>query len=90
MCYIGESARPLGKRMKEHITTRSSSTSAVSEHLKAAKQHFDPDKVNILAREPEDFSRKILEAIHIRKEKPTLNRDKGLDLDPVWDPVLID
>ena len=27
--------------------------------------------------------------VHIRKEKPALNRDKGLDLDPVWDPVLI-
>ena len=89
-CYIGESARPLGKRIKEHITTRSSSTSAVSEHLKTAKHHFDPDKVKILAREPKDFSRKILEAIHIRKEKPALNRDKGLDLDPVRDPGLID
>ena len=89
-CYIGESARPLGKRIKEHITTRSSSTSAVSEHLKTAKHHFDPDKVKILARKPKDFSRKILEAIHIRKEKPALNRDKGLALDPVWDPVLID
>ena len=65
-CYIGESARPLGKRIKEHITTRSSSTSAVSEHLKTAKHHFDPDKVKILAREPKDFSRKILEAIHIQ------------------------
>ena len=72
-CYIGESARPLGKRIKDHITTRSSSTSAVSEHLKTAKYHFDSDKVKILAREPKDFSRKILEAIHIRKEKPALN-----------------
>ena len=88
-CYIGESARPLGKRVKEHITTRSSSTSAVSEHLKTEKHHFDPNKVKILARETKDFARKILEAIHIRKEKPALNRDKGLDLDPVWDPVLL-
>ena len=85
-----ESARPLGKRIKEHITTRSSSTLAVSEHPKTAKHHFDPDKVKKLAREPKDFSRKILEAIHISNKKPPLNRDKGLDLDPVWDPVLID
>ena len=89
-CYIGESARPLGKLIKEHITTRSSSISAVSEHLKTTKHHFDPDKVKILARERKDFSRKILEAIHVRKEKPALNREKGLDLCPVWDPVLID
>ena len=89
-CFIGESARPLLKHMKEHITTRASSTSAVSEQLKTAKYYFDPDKVKILAREPKNFSRKTLEAIHIRKEKPALNRDKGLDLDPVWDLVLID
>ena len=48
--------------------------STVSEHLKTSKHHFDPEKVNILAREPKDFARKILEAIHIRKEKPILNR----------------
>ena len=35
--YIGESARLLGKRIKEHITTRSSSTSAVAEQLKKKK-----------------------------------------------------
>ena len=65
-CYIGESARPLGKRIKEHITTRFSSTSAVSEHLKTAKHNFDSDKDKILARDPKDFSRKILQVIHIR------------------------
>ena len=57
-CYIRESARRLGKRIKEHITTRSSSTLAVSEHRKTAKHHFDPDKVKILAREPKDFPEK--------------------------------
>ena len=45
------------------------------------KIYFDADRVKVLAREPKDFSRKILEVIHIRKEKPALNRDKGLDLD---------
>ena len=77
-CYIGESARPLSKHIKKHITTRFSTTSAVSEHLKSTKHHFDPDKVKILVREPKDFAGKILEAIHIRKEKPTFNIDKEL------------
>ena len=51
--HIEESARPLGKRIKEHITTRYSSTSAVSEHLKTAKHHFDPNKVKSLRIFPE-------------------------------------
>ena len=47
---------------------------------------FECDKV--LEKEPKDFPRKVLEAIHIRKKGPNLNRDKGLDLDPVWDNLI--
>ncbi len=32
-----------------------------------------------LAKEPNDYSRTILEAIHIRKNYPTLNPDKNLE-----------
>ena len=35
-----------------------------------------------------DFQRKILEAIRIRTLNPKLNRDKGLELDLVWDNLL--
>ncbi len=55
--YIGESARPLGKTLKEHNTRRASATSTVSEHLKSTQHHFDPEKVKILAMEPKDYSR---------------------------------
>ena len=41
-----------------------------------------------LEKEPKDFPRKVLEAIHMRKKGPNLNRDKGLDLDPVWDNLI--
>ena len=61
----------------------------VSEHLLTAEHHFDPDEFKMLSREPKDFARKILEAIHIRKETPVFDRDKGLDLDSVLDSVLI-
>ena len=40
-------------------------------------------------REPKDFPRRVLEAIHIRTAKPRLNRDKGLEIDPVWDNLLL-
>ena len=36
-----------------------------------------------LSADDDVISSKILEAIHIRKEKPAHNRDKGLDLDPI-------
>ncbi len=82
---IGESDIRLGKRRKaEHNTT-----SAVSEHLKSTQHHFDSEKVEILAKEPKDYSRKILEAIQIRQNNPSLSRDKGLELDPFWDRVLL-
>ena len=42
----------------------------------------------MLEREPKDFPRKILKAIHIRTLNPKLNRDEGLELDPVWDNLL--
>jgi len=87
--YIGESARKLEKRLNEHKSSAGSSKSAVREHVVRSKGHqIDWDNVKLLEREPKDFSRKVLEAIHIRTETPKLNRDKGLDLDPIWDNLL--
>ena len=45
--------------------------------------NIDWENVKELEREP-----KIMEAIHIRTLNPKLNRDKGLDLDLVWDNLL--
>ena len=49
---------------------------------------IDWDNVKVLEKETKDFSRKVFEAIHIRKKGPNLNRDEGLDLDPVWDNLV--
>ncbi len=54
----------------------------VSEHLKSTQYYFDPEKVKILTKESKDYSRKILEAIHIRQNNPSLNRHKGLEMAP--------
>ena len=43
---------------------------------------------HVVERESKDFSRRVLEAIQIKSKGPNLNRDKGLDLDPVWDTLL--
>ena len=44
--------------------------------------------VNVLERESRDFPRKTWDAIHIRILNPKLNRNKCLELDPVWDNLL--
>ena len=46
--------------------------------------------MEILEYEENWFKRGILEAIHIRKEKPTLNKDLGrYNLSKIWDSVII-
>ena len=46
------------------------------------------DKVKVLAREPQEFKRKLTEAIHIHLEKASLNRSDGLALPDVYLPLL--
>ena len=80
MCYI---------RLSEHKSSAASSKSAVREHVVRSGGHnIDWTGVKVLERESKDFSRRVLEAIQIKSKGPNLNRDKGLDLDPVWDTLL--
>ena len=88
--YIGETGRKLEKRLSEHKFRAAGSKSAVNEHVTRSNNihQIDWDNVKVLEKEPKDFPRKVLEGIHIRKKGPNLNRDKGLDLDPVWDNLI--
>ncbi|XP_072033211.1 uncharacterized protein [Amphiura filiformis] len=78
--YIGESKQPLHKRMYQH--RRPSSTglndSAVYTHLKFANHSFEDKDVLVLDREHKWFERGVKEAIHVRREEPSLNRGGGL------------
>ena len=79
--YVGETVRALGTRFAEHV--KSDKQSAVLEHLKATGHSFSFDDVSILAREPNYHARKIKEALKIHLNKPTLNKDQGLEIAPV-------
>ena len=63
----------------------SSITLEVSRHI-----HIDnQDGVKILAAEPRWFEQGVREAIHIRMEQPSLNKDRGsYKLPSIWNNVL--
>ena len=88
--YIGESSRKLEKRLAEHKSQSAGNKSAVHEYEKGSKNthKIDWENVKVLEKETRDFPRKVLEAIHIRKKGPKLNRDTGLELDTVWDNLI--
>ena len=58
-------------------------------HLKAPGHQLDFEKTRILDRDARWFQRGIREAIYIRAQKPTLNRNAGSYTIPVvWDPII--
>ena len=85
--YIGETGRSLGTRFKEH-TNRQGVNSAVKEHLSNTGHKCTIDNVKILSKEDNWHKRKIREAIQIARHSPSLNRDRGLDLPPVYSSLL--
>lgn len=83
--YIGETERPLRRRIKEH----DKESSPVCHHLKYNKHTLDKDNIKILDRESRWFERGVKEAIHIRSRSPSLNRDQGRHkLPPVYDTLV--
>ena len=85
--YIGETGRNMGTRFKEH-TSRKGTNSAIKEHLEAEGHTCTLDGVKILEKEEDWFKRKVKEAIQIHRHQPSLNRDKGLELPPVYSQLL--
>ena len=89
--YIGETKQPLHKCMAQHRrATTTGQDSAVHLHLKEKGHSFDDHKVRILAREDRWFERGVKEAIHVKLERPSLNRGGGLrhHLSPTYNAVL--
>ena len=88
--YIGESGRSLGKRIEEHQKSVAKQTlhSALSEHSMKTNHSIDWDGVKVLQRETAVIPRKICEAIQIKRKTPSLNRDGGYMLPPVYEAVV--
>ncbi|XP_072021883.1 uncharacterized protein [Amphiura filiformis] len=77
--YVGESARPLRNRLKEHERP----SSPVGERAMRAKHRIDWDNVRVLDRESDWYRRGVREAIHIKRRDCNLNRDQGRHILPL-------
>ena len=85
--YVGETKRPLKTRFKEH-TRLTPPLSAVGEHRRDTGHNISTEHLKVLECEENWFRRRVKEAIHIKKNNPMLNRDKGMELPAIYDHVV--
>ena len=58
------------------------------EHSEKENHAIDWENVKVVDKDQQTIPRKIKEAIQIKRLKPSMNRDVGLDLPPVYDHLL--
>ena len=81
------SANPRKNHIPEHATLKNPLT-AIGEHCTKYNHKISMDNVEVVAREEHFWKRKIKEAMEIRTQQPTLNRDTGYDLPAIYDNLL--
>ena len=83
--YIGESSRTFGERFKEHLKA----PSPIFDHYSITHHNVSIEKFSIVGREDQNLMRTIKEALYIRVNNPSLNRNIGkYHLPHIWDDVL--
>ena len=83
--YIGESARNFAERFKEHQKT----PSPIFDHCNTTSHNININNFTIVGREDQNLTRAIKEALFIRVNDPSLNRNIGkYHLPHIWDEVL--
>ena len=84
--YIRESGRTFGERFREHMRA----PSPILDHQNTIGYEVSLDNFSIVGREDQNIARTITEAILIRVNDPSLNRDIGkFQLVHIWDEVLV-
>ena len=71
--YIGESARNFAERFKEHLKT----PSPIYDHSVISGHSVTIDNFSIVGREDQNLLRTIKEALYIRVNNPSLNKNIG-------------
>ena len=84
--YIGESSRTFGERFKEHLKV----PSPIYDHHTTTGHETSLENFSIVGREDQNLIRAIKEAIYIRVNNPSLNKNIGIyHLPHIWDEVLL-
>ena len=83
--YIGESARTFAEKFKEHQKAHS----PIFDHCNISGHNININNFTIVGREDQNHTRAIKEALFIRVNDPSLNRNIGkYHLPHIWDGVL--
>ena len=83
--YIGESARNFAERFKEH----QKAPSPIFDHCNTTGHNININNFTIVGGEDHNLTRAIKEALFIRVNDPSLNRNIGkYHLPHIWDQVL--
>ena len=83
--YIGESSRTFGERFKEHLKA----PSPIFDHYNMTGHNVSIENLSIVGREEQTLMRTIKEALYIRVNDPSLNRNIGkYHLSHIWDEIL--
>ena len=83
--YIGESSRTFGERFKEHLKH----PSPIYDHSNITGHSTTLDNFSIVGREDQNLMTLIKEAIYIRVNSPSLNKNRGkYHLPHIWTEVL--
>ena len=83
--YIGESARLFAERFKEH----QKAPSPIHDHSIRSGHEVNIENFSIIGREDQNLTRTIKEALYIRVNNPSLNKNIGkYHLPHIWDEVL--
>ena len=83
--YIGESSRTFGERFKEH----QKAPSPIFDHFNTTGHNISFENFNIVGSGDQNLRRAIKEALYIRVNNPSLNRNiRKYHLPHIWDEVL--
>ena len=84
--YTGESGRTFGERFRKHMRA----PSTILDHHNITGHEVSLDNFGIVGREDQNIARTIKEAILIRVNDLSLNRNIGkFQLPHIWDEVLV-